>query len=326
VIIIDPESWRLHRPWAWACGVVVVTAAVAYTIASIRAGELVGGSSGPGLVCGGVAGLIIVYEMLFALRHWKRLFAFFLRNPAQVRLRRHIWLGLLCLPLAVLHSGIIPRGSPLAVGLLAICIAVVASGVWGLILQHRLPGKLLQEVPCETIASQIPELTEQMRGEASLLVLATCGPRPNGGHFPDGVGKVGGPLKEELQRVRDHRATKGTGVLTALPLAPIAGTEPLRDYFEHVIAPFLRDGVRARIPLNVPVRAAADFHELRQKLNPVAHPVVDLLEELCERRRLFDRQERLQLRLKRWLWIHLPLSVSLMILLFWHAVTALMYW
>src|SRR5262249_12517116 len=116
------------------------------------------------------------------------------------------------------------------------------------------------------------------------------------------------------------------GVLTGLPLEPIAGTEPLRDYFEQVITPFLQHGTAVRSPLGVPVRAASDFRELRQKLNPAAHGTVDVLEELCDRRRLFDRQARLHFWLQNWLWVHLPLSVSLVILLVWHAVTAVIYW
>ena len=40
--------------------------------------------------------------------------------------------------------------------------------------------RLLQDVPDETIRTQIPDLTEQLRAEAELLVLATCGPPKSG--------------------------------------------------------------------------------------------------------------------------------------------------
>jgi len=66
---------------------------------------------------------------------------------AKLWMKAHIWLGLLCVPLLVLHSGF--RGWNLALAgiLMAVLLIVIASGVWGLALQQILPTIMLDEIP-----------------------------------------------------------------------------------------------------------------------------------------------------------------------------------
>jgi hypothetical protein len=327
VLLFKKGSWQRHWPWAVACIVITALAAGAYAAECSRRHELLGGSSLTGFTCGTLGGLLILYEFSFIIGRRKRPATLWLRQPAQVRLRRHIWLGLLVLPLVVLHSGLMTRGSPLAITVLAVCLAVIASGIWGLLLQQFLPERLLLDVPGETIASQIPQLAEQLSGEAELLVLATCGPRP----LPRvlrgvrSAAEATSPVGKNLAWVRAQRAKRGGGLLTDLPPASIPDTEPLRDYFEQTIQPFLRGADDASV-LQGRNRSTQDFQELRGKINPAAHAIVDRLEGLCERRRQLDRQARLHGRLHRWLWVHLPLSASLVLLLAWHVITAIVYW
>ena len=69
-----------------------------------------------------------------------------------------------------------------------------------------------------------------------------------------------------------------------------------------------------------------DFRDLRLKLDPAAHLVVDALEDLCERRRQFDEQASLHAWLHGWILFHLSFSAVLLVLLVWHVATAILYW
>lgn len=327
--MFDRESWRRHQRWALRCAVVTGIAAAAYAFACFRAARLVGGSSLPGLGCGVAAGGLIVYECLFVLRNWKGPGALRHRNPADVRLRRHIWLGLLSVPLVVLHSALFTRGSGLAVALLVVFLLVIASGIWGLGMQQWLPRKLFHDIPDETIAALIPDLTDQLYRESELLVLATCGPAGAAlaAHAAPAADHGGAVLRRNIDLVWAERAGRGTGLLSGVPAEPVPDTERLRDYYETAIAPFLREGAAGRSRLRTRERAAEEFRDLKGKVNPAAHPVLDVLEELCERRRQHDRQARLHFWLHNWLWcVHLPLSASLVLLLLGHVLTAILYW
>jgi len=165
--------------------------------------------------------------------------------------------------------------------------------------------------------------------EAERLVLAVCGPE-----------ETAGPQSEE-QLAAD--ATAGTGYLTlgavrtagrvagrvvqTRPLSnPVPGSEPLRLFFQETVRPYLRDGSTTDSPLHSPNRSAVLFQELRTRLAPEAHDGVQFLEDLCRQRREFAVQARLQFWLQSWLWVHLPLSAALVVLMVLHIVVALKYW
>jgi hypothetical protein len=316
VLVFDRDSWKRNRGCALACGLLALAAVVAYLASCLVARRWLGGSSVVGFPCGIAAGALVVYECALALRKWKGWYAFWNRRPALDRLRWHVWLGLLCLPLALIHGGPLTRGGPLALTLLAVFLAVIASGVVGLALQQWLPRRLLQEVPDETIPSEITALADQLAGEAELLVLATCGPGEDDGD----------PLGGNVAWVRAQRHAHGAGLLEHLPREPIANTGVLRRYFRSTIAPFLRQGRAAGSPLTARRRAEDEFRDLRGRVNPAAHPVVDQLERLCDRRRQLDRQARLAFLLSSWVTVHLVLSAVLLVLLVWHTATAIIYW
>src|SRR5438270_1999564 len=84
-------------------------------------------------------------------------------------MRWHIWLGLVCLPVVIVHAGF-GFGGPLTSVTLLLFLLVTASGVWGLVMQQWLPQKLLSEIPDETVASQINLVGEYHAAEALRLV------------------------------------------------------------------------------------------------------------------------------------------------------------
>ena len=103
-------------------------------------------------------------------------------------------------------------------------------------------------------------------------------------------------------------------------------SEVLRKKFDDIIQPFLERGSQLKSPLKDRRSSAEFFRQLRAVLDPDAHSVLEAIEECCEQRRQFDLQTRLHWWLHSWLWIHLPLSMALLVLMFVHAYVALKYW
>jgi hypothetical protein len=118
---------------------------------------------------------------------------------------------------------------------------------------------------------------------------------------------------------------RGSVVATRPPVERVAGAEPLRKFFRECAADYLLRGARGRSPLRAPAEAAGRFRQLRGQLPEPARPVLDLLEEECDRRRQLDRQNSLHFWLHAWLWLHLPLSAALLVLTFVHALSTLRY-
>ncbi len=308
-MLVDRSNWPSHRPWAIAVGLVTLGACVWFTLASQGEADWPGGSSVAGFTFGVLGGLIILFEFALWLRKHVRVWPI---GSAQAWLRAHIWLGLLCLPLLVLHSGL-RLGGLLSTTLMALLVAVISSGVWGLILQNILPRRRRDELPGETVYAQRECMAARLTAEADRLVNAACGvpvvcavaSTGEADPFPSIVleGNFPGPL--------------------ATP-SLVAESEPLADFYRDQVAPFLRDGATGS--LVHPGQAVRQFQERRRRLPAAAHAIVDALERFCEERRQWDRQVRLHFWLHSWLWMHFPMSVALVVLMLVHAVVALRYW
>ena len=338
---------RKNRAWVVLTGALAVAAVAWYAAECARAGRTLGGGSRPGLAFGVAGGLICLFELLLwprkALRRWGQTFRM---GPTQAWMRAHIWLGLLSVPLLVMHGGIFPWGGPLSTWLMALFLVVIASGVWGLAMQQVLPRRMLEEVPGETIASQIDYVRAQLRGEGARIVYATCRPS-GGGAAAEADANGAGPAGADGEALSGFRVPgKARPARARLVPEPVPGSEPLVALFRDKIAPYLCPGPLfeyyrteprtrparppkatepRRPPLGDAKVAAMIFEGVRYELDPRAHPAVAALEALCDQRRQFDRQARLQRWLHNWLAVHLPLSVALIVLMLVHAVVALKY-
>jgi hypothetical protein len=320
-LLFDRRNWPPHKPWLVLFVAALIAASVWFLVAGLGRPEWPGGSSLPGLTFGIVGGLIILFEFLLWLRKKVRVWRI---GRAQAWLRAHIWLGLLCLPLLIYHSGL-RFGGTLSTVLLLLVIIVVASGVWGLILQQLLPQRMLEDIPAETIYSQIDRLSEQLTSEAEQLVRLTCGPGPGEEPQPPPLADGGG-MHMVVGAVRSAGKVQGMVLATRTPTEPIPEAEPLRVFFRNTAAPFLRGGARSGSPLASAGPAAVMFQDLRTKVPPAAQDSVAVLESFCNQRRQWDEQARLHFWLHNWLWVHFPLSVALVVLMFVHIVVALKYW
>ncbi len=122
-------------------------------------------SSAFGVACGLLGAGIILFEMALLPRKWCRGWRL---GATRLWMKLHVWLGLLALPVVLLHTGF-HFGGPLPAFTLVLFLLVMASGLWGLAVQQWLPQKLHANVDTEAIASQISTLGQFHALEAGRL-------------------------------------------------------------------------------------------------------------------------------------------------------------
>ena len=261
-------------------------------------------SSWYGVLLGLVGGAIVFFEMAIWPRKWLRRLRLV---PTKIWMRLHIWFGLVCLPVILVHAGF-GFGGPLSAFTLILFLLVTASGIWGLVIQQMLPEKLLAEVPGETVASQIEFVADVHSAEAMRLVESLTTAPPEYDAFD--------PRAAQLQKV----AARGEPLVTGNPAME------LMRFRDTVLVPFLRGDAKRKSPLRTRTESQRRFTLLRDSLPETATTVVRRLEELAALRRQWDFQSRLNLWLHGWLILHLPLSIAMTGFMVIHAVRALKYW
>lgn len=171
---------RTHKWW------IIVTVAIAVAVAILHywlgrniPGGLSGGSR-VGLWIGVIAALMMLFvgslsahRRLAAIRWIPRRWL----GRRQDWLRAHLWLGLLCVALAVVHSNY-RIGGPLTLALWVVLGVTTVSGVIGAAIQHAMPRALTTSVPDEAPYEQIPHLCQRMREDADETVAQVTGLPP----------------------------------------------------------------------------------------------------------------------------------------------------
>lgn len=288
-----------HRKWLAASLIIFGAATAIYIPYATRSPSGPRGGSAIGLTFGIVGSAFMVFAGLLAGRKkvpvWRL-------GRAQTWMRGHLWLGLLSLPLIFFHAGF-RFGGPLTSVLMVLLIVVVASGVFGAALQHYLPNVMTIEVPAETIFEQIDHVRDQFAAEADQLVQSATGAVALSSE--DGQGATSSAAHSEV--AVDERV------------------EPLRNFYELEIRPFLHSRGKERLLLSDLDRARVAFEGLRTLLPVEAHPAAKRLETICEEERQLRRQTLLHHVLHGWLMLHIPLSFALLLLGVVHAITALRY-
>lgn len=293
VLLIDAT----HKRWFVATLIVAAAALGAYLVlARLTPGGLTGGST-VGLWYGAVGSGLMVYAGLLAAH--RKVPSWWWIGRRTIWLRGHIWLGLLSGVFLLCHSGF-HWGGLLEVLLWLAVIGVLATGVFGLFLQALLPRLITIRVTCEAPYEQIPHLCQVMRRKADALVDAVCGPQVSATVPEDG--------------------TRAAGLLAR------DGRAQLRAFYEYDVRPFLTPRAPRSSPLLNPLQAEARFAKLRSLASLAeAREPLEQLATLCDERRLLADQERIHFWLHAWLYVHVPLSVALLVLGLVHAVSALYY-
>jgi hypothetical protein len=324
MLIFDRENWPYHRSWCVATTAATAAAVAWYVAYGLSSGSWTwpGGGSPPGFAYGVLGGGIILFEMLLWPR--KSLWRGWRLGRTKLWMTAHIWLGLLTLPLLVLHGGFHfnPASSTLAAVLMWLLVIVVVSGAFGVAVQNIVPRLMLERVPAETIASQIGHVLAQYRDEAERLVRATCGRPPTAGSA-EADGEA--PAFVAVETVRQVGRAQGKVVQLGVEAVFVPESEPLLAFYRELVDPYLRAKSGTGLPLGSPRRAEALFQALKGRLRVEAHPAADRLANLCDQRRQFDLQARLHGWLFTWLGIHVAISVALFLLMIVHIFLALKY-
>ncbi len=155
-----------HRKWLTASLIILGIATAVYIPYAVRSPAGPRGGSPIGLAFGIIGSAFMVFAGLLA---WRKKVPIMRIGRAQAWMRGHLWLGLLSLPIILFHAGF-HFGGTLTSVLMALLITVVASGIFGAILQNYLPNVMTVEVPSETIFDQIDHVRGQLIADADGLV------------------------------------------------------------------------------------------------------------------------------------------------------------
>ncbi|MDX6765179.1 MAG: hypothetical protein SFU85_00145 [Candidatus Methylacidiphilales bacterium] len=308
-MIID----RSHRIWAVTTGIATFLAGLAYYL-TFYSGLIPGslhesfGGSLLGLFFGMVSFLIFLFA---ALLGWRRKHPSWRIGRMQFWMKGHIWLTFLTVPLILFHCGFRFGGFQTSL-LMGIYLAVMLSGVYGLLLQHVLPRMMIDRLPDEVVFEQIPFLRGQIVSRAQAIeksLAEACHP----------------PAPAETVQEPDPNADSAATSATATPEPAQTGTPPdilLRGTRESIL-PYLELDRGDRHALGN-VQSTEDFFiQLRVQTHAHWHPQLEELKDLCVERRKLDLQTKLQHWLHGWILAHAPFSFILIILTVWHIGVAL---
>jgi hypothetical protein len=300
---------RRHFPWIVCAALCVVAATVLY-LAAFHPGLLpfalplphllvnfqpmrntVGGTP-VGLLFGSLALAIFLFAALLGFRKKKRLWRV---GRVEQWLRAHIWFTLVTIPLVLFHCGFHWGGGQTS-ALLWIYIVVMASGVWGMAMQHWMPRLMKERLPREVVFEQIPNIRARLVAAAGDLKKQLSEPAP--------------PPKDPKQPVE------------APPPENLAAAKTICDFLDEDALPYLqlRRGERHELGDQ---RASDDvFRALKVSVPPAFLSKVEEVQAWCDERRRMDLQTRLQHWLHGWLLVHVPSSLLLIVVTLWHALIA----
>jgi len=279
----------------WAAATVGITAAATGLYVYAESSRPYGASGGSwlGLVFG-IAGTSCM--VLAGLLSGRKQVATWRLGSALVWMKMHIWLGLLAIPLIWFHSGFRWGGS-LSASLMVLFYVVVASGIFGLILQQFVPVLMTARVPLETVRSQIDYVMAGLAVDAYELVASIAGVIPEAAEEQARLA-----AEEESQKKRPSNWKHIARQRPAMEPHAI-GTE-LKAFYLTAVRPYLRTGTGT--PPSDVRRFMIEAPECRGKL--------EKLQQICEEARQLRVQMRLHALLHSWLFVHAPLSFALFVL------------
>jgi hypothetical protein len=233
-VLID----HTHKKWLAASLIILGFATAVYIAYAVRSPSGPRGGSAIGLTFGIVGSAFMVFAGLLAGRKkvpvWRL-------GRAQTWMRGHLWLGLLSLPIIFFHAGF-RFGGPLTTVLMVLVIIVVASGVFGAVLQNLLPKVMTVEVPSETIFDQIDHVREQLTADADALVAAAVSSAAGGEGAAPLTSFYGREMRPFLQSSgarhqllsnRDRAHSAFEGLRTLLPTEIHEATKRLEQMCEE---------------------------------------------------------------------------------------------
>ena len=226
---------RTHASWAVASLAILGISLVIYGMFRVPAGTGSMGGTAAGLLFGSTGFAFMIFAALLGAR--KRVPVYRL-GRAQTWMRGHLWLGLLSLPLILLHSGF-RYGHGLSAWLMTLLIIVVVSGVVGAALQHYMPRVMTREVTMETIYEEIGHVRAQLLEEAEEMMQQAAG-------------------------AENKKAAEGGEADSAATVAVADEPAPLRNFYQQEIEAVPRKARRTR---QSPRRSRASAQRVRATAN-----------------------------------------------------------
>jgi hypothetical protein len=302
---------RSHRKWFAASVVILGLATVIFITYAVGTPQGVSGRRGFGLVCGIIGFAFMLVAGLLGARKkvpvWRL-------GRMQSWMRAHLWLGFLSFPLILFHANF-HTGGRLTTVLVWLFAIVFVSGIFGAAMQHILPHFYTTQVPMETIFEQIGHVREQLVAEAERLI-------------EDAATSLEGDFAKASDQQRAAAASAGTmgdfSVGVGLEADEQAAFE-LRKFFREELKPFLEARGSGGGTLREGARAQAAFRQLRILVPTSLESTLEDLENIYQETRQLEMQSRLHKALHLWLFVHVPLSYTLLLLAAIHAVVALRY-
>jgi len=278
---------RGHAIWCIASLAFTAIATGLYLSSANHAVHGATGNSISGILFGIAATLAMILAGLLAAR--KRIHGGQL-GTVKWWLRGHLWIGMVSVPLVFFHSGF-RFGGPLEQILMWCFLAVILSGIVGQVIQQFAPRFMRTSIPQQAIFEQLPIAIDALKDAAD----------------------------QEMLTVYDTLFTNHDGPETE------DADEFLRTFYLRHIRVFLQVDIPSDSPLIHPTQSVGVFATVREGITNRMLPVVDQLELICNERRQLITQNKLQWIMHGWTLVHIPLSVSLLILALIHIIMSLYY-
>jgi hypothetical protein len=249
------------------------------------------GGTPVGLIFGAVSFAIFIFGALLSLR--KRVVLWRI-GTVQSWMRAHIWLTLLTIPLVLLHCGF-RLGGPMTTLLMALYGVVMLSGIYGLFLQHQMPGIMQERLPAETVYEQIPHIRSQLFLAAERMCHSFLPAAPQ-------KTDAGAPAVDRESEVA------------------------LIAFLEGQVMPYLAARRGRSSQLGNRGYCEDTFRFVKLSVAEAYRSRVEEIQAWCDQRRMLDLQTRLHHWLHAWLFVHVPFSFLLLMLTAWHAFVTLFYY
>ena len=311
---------RSHFSWASWCIGVTFGALVLYWAYAQTEPNGPSGGSWQGMLYGVAGTGCMVYAGLLA---WRKTVPKWQVGTAKIWLRGHIWIGLLSVPLILGHCGF-RWGGLLEKSLMVTFGLVILSGIYGLAVQQLLPRLMTSTSPAQAIAAQLDVACDRLRRSTEIAVQQACGttflePLSTKSKNPDLAGNAAAGAAM-------NSSQGGIASQKQLDHPTFSPTLEVAKFYWEQLDTFLRSDANVSHDLANPTLAAARFARLEESVTGDELPrVIKEMQAACDERRQLLSQASVHWWLHGWLNIHVPLSVTLLVLGLCHIITAIYY-
>lgn len=237
------------------------------------------------------------------------------RAPMQAWVSAHVYLGLALIVIATLHAGF-QLGSNVHTLAYVLMLLVIGSGLYGVVAYSVLPARITatrNQLEFRAMVEQVHELNETLLSLAdridaethSVMARSVSRAQIGGSAWQQLTGRY--PKAGDPGALESFFSTKKVELETTMQMA-----RPAAEFNPDSTVVMIAGRIFSR-------RGGENEAETLQKL----------LQTLSKRNALLERVNRditLRARLNAWLYVHVPLTVGLLVALFAHVLSVFLYW